>query len=323
MADIKRYFTKPPRFQFVKLLGKGEYAKAYQIRFNDPEYPNIKNFVVKRSDNDHSAKETLQEEKNHLIRLRGNRHLVEIYDLPDIPLSSTNIDPDCWIILEYLPNGTIHSFIKLAKAKLGRGKLLPNRLLWRFFLCLIRSSIAMAWPDTNERVPNVEARNLSHNDIHYENVLLGEPLPDNEHRITPILKLIDFGMARYVKEGEKRNVQDIGEVMMYLIDLSTELMDPDADEEDLPEIVWEGQTIRTDATRIVPFKKEIDPLLQTLVCACLSTDDDLPWPSLNYLFTAAQNAIVNPSASYRNRPEEQDAYISRLWKDIVTTAPTR
>lgn len=103
--------------------------------------------------------------------------------------------------------------------------------------------------------------------------------------------------------------------MVYLIDLSTELLDPNADEDDLPKIEWEGETIQTDATLIVPFKKGVDLELQTVVCACLSTDDDI-YPSLQYLLNAALKAIANPSASYRNKPEEHNGAISNLVCDI-------
>ncbi|KAI1768406.1 hypothetical protein GGR53DRAFT_462374 [Hypoxylon sp. FL1150] len=244
MNDIRKYFTQPPRFQFVKLVGKGEYAQAFQVKFNDARYPHIKHFVVKKALNNNEAKEALQEEKNHLI-----------------------------------------------------------------------------WPDSYEKIPpGVDARGLSHNDIHYENVLLGVAVPDSEHGITPILKVIDFGMAKYGREKEKRNVEDIGEIMMYLIDLSTELLDPDTPEEDLPEIVWEGKKIQTDATRIVPFKKGVDPLLQSVVCACLINSDVVAPPTLKYLLATAENAVNYPPASYRNRPEEQDDAISKLWEDIVHNA---
>lgn len=66
MADIKKYFTKPPRFQLVKLIGEGQYAQAFQIRFNDQRFPNIKNFIVKKPFKDERAIYSLQE-KNHLI----------------------------------------------------------------------------------------------------------------------------------------------------------------------------------------------------------------------------------------------------------------
>lgn len=64
-GTIKRYFTKPPRFQFIKKVGQGEYAQAFQIQFNDSKFPHIKHFVVKQAWSK-DVKEALQNEKTHL-----------------------------------------------------------------------------------------------------------------------------------------------------------------------------------------------------------------------------------------------------------------
>ncbi|KAI0377166.1 hypothetical protein F5Y04DRAFT_285112 [Hypomontagnella monticulosa] len=243
-ATIKRYFTKPPRFQFIKKVGQGEYAQAFQIQFNDPKFPHIKHFVVKQAWSK-DVKEALQNEKTHL-----------------------------------------------------------------------------QWPDNSERMPFLQDEmHLSHNDIHDENVLLGIEVPDSEHGITPILKIIDFGMAQYVEGKDNQNIQDIGEIMLYLISLNTEFLHPNIPEKDLPEIVWAGRKIRTRATRIIPFKKGVDPALQTLICACLNYNDDRP--SLKDLLLHAENAVTHPAASYRNKPEEQDDAISKFWKDVVFNPPSK
>lgn len=104
--------------------------------------------------------------------------------------------------------------------------------------------------------------------------------------------------------------------MLYLISLNTEFLHPNIPEKDLPEIVWAGRKIRTRATRIIPFKKGVDPALQTLVCACLNYNDDRP--SLKDLLLHAENAVTHPAASYRSKPEEQDDAISKFVCRIQT-----
>ncbi|KAI6083070.1 hypothetical protein F4821DRAFT_263281 [Hypoxylon rubiginosum] len=89
-----------------------------------------------------------------------------------------------------------------------------------------------------------------------------------------------------------------------------------------PTVVWEGQRIETAATRIIPFPPGVDPELLTTVCATMNTNVD-ERPSLRYLLNKAQTAIANPAASYRNKPEEQDAAIDAFWRRLVFDAPTR
>lgn len=81
--------------------------------------------------------------------MQANRHIVQLVNIPDNPLEdpllNEDVDPDSWIIMEWLNHGTIGEFLMTAMAYLNsRGQKLPNRLLWRFFLCLIRGAIAMA-----------------------------------------------------------------------------------------------------------------------------------------------------------------------------------
>lgn len=61
---------------------------------------------------------------------------MDTYDLPENPLdSASTIDPNSWMVLEYLPLGTLRKFLTLAKLKIPLENRLPNRLLWRLFLC--------------------------------------------------------------------------------------------------------------------------------------------------------------------------------------------
>ncbi|KAI6086920.1 hypothetical protein F4821DRAFT_259426 [Hypoxylon rubiginosum] len=94
------------------------------------------------------------------------------------------------LVLEYMPNGDLFALIqRLAKHRREHGALLggiiPNRVLWSFWLCLIRACIAMEYPprkfqqgesDLVETIPeNVNRRqNLVHFDIDPSNVFIGD-----------------------------------------------------------------------------------------------------------------------------------------------------
>lgn len=52
---------------------------------------------------------------------------------------------------------------------------------------------------------------------HIVTVVLSDPPMDEDHRITPILKLIDFGYSSYVNTGRDivENIFEIGTVCMF------------------------------------------------------------------------------------------------------------
>ncbi|KAK7962631.1 uncharacterized protein PG986_003456 [Apiospora aurea] len=150
------------------------------------------------------------------------------------------------MILEYLEYNDFFELIyKLDDAYPGNGVtkvatpgkhlVIPNRTLWRFFLCLTRSCIAMAYPRksdfqlramirsqtdnrqrrrsyvTNAPIPwheevdedEVRAR-LIHKDLDPGNVFLGSPNPeDAEHTFNPIAKVADFGLMYDAAKGDE------------------------------------------------------------------------------------------------------------------------
>ncbi|RYC61056.1 hypothetical protein CHU98_g5134 [Xylaria longipes] len=168
------------------------------------------------------------------VQLRG----VEMLDAGRAPRRPGNAGfSQPYFFLEYLENGTLGQFQKritnVTTLTLPSGLeipfLLPNRLLWSIFLCLIRTCVGMAWPPDG---PNVvlevpappEPLTLAHMDMHNDNgrpssstikygfsgtnyqlqiVMFGD-LDENEaeHRTVPIAKLIDFGEASERPAGE-------------------------------------------------------------------------------------------------------------------------
>ncbi|KAK9413180.1 hypothetical protein SUNI508_11956 [Seiridium unicorne] len=107
--------------------------------------------------------------------------------------------------VDRLPNGTLQRFINRA---LDKDKVLPNRMLWRLFMCMIRMVIALAWPDVHQSNENrleevmvtTSEAVLRNTDINPGNLMFGnflralneEPF-DEEHSLTPIMKMIDLG----------------------------------------------------------------------------------------------------------------------------------
>ncbi|KAI1779026.1 kinase-like protein [Hypoxylon cercidicola] len=324
---LKEFFSDDPRFVFQKLVAHGNYGSASHIKYIDPRVPSVKDFLVKMAFNDEDARESMIKERKFLEKFRGNSHIVQLIDIPENPLEdellAEDVNPNDWIIMEWIQCGTFGEFIYMARGTARR--MLPNRLLWRFFLCLIRSVIAMAWADNNENINHdVPASELVHNDLHLNNVLLGEPPMDEEHRITPILKIIDFGVAGEwpISDGpnaRQSNIYDIGSLMMALITLSPE-RPPSQD--NYPTFTMGGREVKTEATRLVPCPDGVDPTLAALVCACMASDYKSR-PTLTFLLDTTVTAVRERTAAYyQNIPDERDAYISRLWRDLTFTALT-
>ncbi|KAI1194240.1 hypothetical protein F5X97DRAFT_327797 [Nemania serpens] len=116
------------------------------------------------------------------------------------------------IMLELLENGDLSHFIVKVRERYDT---IPNRVLWRFFLCLVRMCIGLTYPPDRreeynglpgpikETVPDPLKRNPSrivHFDIDPKNVLIGDFVGDN-HEVTPLLKLGDFGLATEVADN--------------------------------------------------------------------------------------------------------------------------
>ncbi|KAI0439239.1 hypothetical protein F4803DRAFT_531876 [Xylaria telfairii] len=158
-------------------------------------------------------------ERDWIHRVRFARHIVKWLTVAPDPMAGglENVGfSQPYFFLEYLENGTLGQFQKrlqnVTTLTLPSGLeipfLLPNRLLWPIFLCLIRACVGMAWPpggpDVMLEVPAPpEPLTLAHMDMHSNNVMFGElEEREAEHRIVPIAKLIDLGEADERPAGE-------------------------------------------------------------------------------------------------------------------------
>ncbi|KAI1649340.1 kinase-like domain-containing protein [Daldinia loculata] len=335
--DLTKYFSYDERFDFIGFIAHGSYGSASRVRYQNPATGVWNDFVVKRAFQSEAAEEAMRKEREYLRRLRGALHIVQILEVENNPLDENAVQGE-WITMEWLPGGSMADFIVKARKKVDR---LPNRLLWRFFLCLIRACIAMADPPNRsdgkverERVlGELPEEGVSHSDLHNGNVVLGEPPEDFEHTITPILKVIDFGNAgewawiEFTGTTTHSNLWDVGKLMVSLITLDERpyIVNVGLGEVTLPE---RGIILTTDAEKILPLEEPgapyplLDPLLGRLICWCLATEpSDRPslWDIGNQVGFAVGSKLA---AAYPNRPEEDNDYISQLWRRIVFEADT-
>ncbi|KAF2972956.1 hypothetical protein GQX73_g620 [Xylaria multiplex] len=272
-------------------------------------------------DEDYDGQEdsSIPSEGKWLEILRWAKHIVSGVKLTNDPLAqdfsgvaSHHMQADHWV---YLECGTL---LKLANRARREKIRLPNRVLWRLFLCLLRMCIAMGWPpeqpDGIDPQPVLETATgnpydgINHGDMHHGNLMFGDFIPEDpngEHTLTPILKLIDFGIARQVlNTTEKRilaaqdNLFDIGVVMLELVTLDYALAEgiyPRASEAKLfrwrpdhPEILTNGAALLTNENGVNPFPM-FDTTLRDLVCACLATEpQNRPSPAALANFTIAR-----------------------------------
>ncbi|KAI1101466.1 hypothetical protein F4804DRAFT_315828 [Jackrogersella minutella] len=168
-------------------------------------------------------------------------------------------------------------------------------MLWTMFLCMVRTCIAMAWPwdavDENEttmRDPSAPS-GLVHNDFHGGNLVFGPFLDSPEHTRTPILKLLDFGLAARLKPheygeegtGEQRNILDLGIMMATLIMLDTDKM-------------YTGEEIELDLSRLNLSSSVLTPASGILEDIEMGTPDPFPNVDLNLRFIVAGCMASNP-----------------------------
>ncbi|KAI0384788.1 hypothetical protein F5Y04DRAFT_293090 [Hypomontagnella monticulosa] len=276
------------QFQLERFVGSGSFALAWKLKIRPPANGSPSNsddpptyFVLKTAksnwffrrgsdgydggrvalSSDDDEIDSIKREKNWLTQLQWAKHICKILEPISDPLEAASIQirqqhwPQ-WAYLEWLDNGTVMNLIRRS-LRVGI-RVLPNRMLWQIFLCLVRACCAMAWPPpqpdgpypapVTETVGSEEtASNLRHSDLHEQNVLFGpillHPPEQPEHQFMPILKVIDFGAAKLidtdevlaelspdelplrVNPGVSDNVFDIGMLMCAIIMLDEDVSD--------------------------------------------------------------------------------------------------
>ncbi|KAH9906358.1 hypothetical protein F4778DRAFT_725551 [Xylariomycetidae sp. FL2044] len=265
------------RFRFEGRVGRGANGVAWKVRYmpgpSRPDYSIVvkaslrglgglplsglpdsnlgsqsEMMAYQRSYNDTLA---LAKERQFLEGLKWAQHIVKLVLPSTDPLmrrilgtKPLYLGTNEYIFMEFLENGSVRNLIYRAREE--GIKYLPNQILWRIFLCLIRACVALAYPpgqpDGLDPQPIIEepqagqASTLIHADLHEANVMFGPwtlpqaPLPPElemtEHDIVPILKMIDFGAAMEWPGNNStqarsvaQNLFDIGEIMIMLATL--------------------------------------------------------------------------------------------------------
>ncbi|KAI8965240.1 hypothetical protein F5Y11DRAFT_344683 [Daldinia sp. FL1419] len=364
---MKEYFDHDElnRFEFEKVVGKGAQGIAWRLIYrprNKPGEPQLTAYrIVLKVDRlraegtvgpGGSGSIELENEISFLTAFQWAAHIVKIVVPHSDPLGQTfndvwphGIYRGEWLYLEWLENGSVKQFIERAHAA---DRQLPNRMLWRFFMCLIRVVIAMAWPpsrgDTEgrqilETIGPRPGRKIEHRDMHDENVMFGPLIIDGsgEHDWTPIIKAIDFGFATEYAVGSEpdfrgppENIFAIGALMASLATLNRQAAsgiwprDPNAAMVKLPH---RSEPVKVAGTFLIPDEgpnKTLDPLLRNLILACTATDPG-DRPSIAYLQGVVSDGInVRDERWYRHRNmnDRDESYqnIQRTIQDFIFNA---
>ncbi|KAI1763375.1 hypothetical protein GGR53DRAFT_497829 [Hypoxylon sp. FL1150] len=150
---------------------------------------------------------------------------------------------------------------------------------------------------------------------------MGEPPDDDEHEISPILKLIDFGgteKAPPIEAADHQNIFDIGKIMLDIINLGRGRVAPAGTGS--PAFSWNKREIKTEAAALVPCPSNLDEVLCNLVCLCMATNANSR-PTLKFLLNLALRGFREATVEYYdNDPDELDGSINNLWRRILTEA---
>ncbi|KAI0024014.1 kinase-like domain-containing protein [Xylariomycetidae sp. FL0641] len=203
--------------------------------------------------------------------------------------------------IEYLQNGNL---LRLFERANTLNILLPNRLLWSFFLCLVRACVAMAYPleapeGTPTRLETIpadgrEPLNLFHNDLHPGNIMVGgTDARFPEHSFAPVMKFIDFGQAKDAGEisGTNDNVLRVSQRVIELITRQLCRNQP---------AVWNGTATRAGDIlppadgRPDPYP-DLDPELRGLLARCLA-EDHAARPTLAQMLATTERAVREKTA---------------------------
>ncbi|KAI1205326.1 uncharacterized protein F4807DRAFT_464804 [Annulohypoxylon truncatum] len=197
----------------------------------------------------------------------------------------------------------------------------------------------MAWPrdaqDVNESTARTPARptGLSHNDVHGGNIMFGSFMDHPEHGRTPILKLLDFGLATRISSyhddgtGEQRNILDIGIMMATIIGLQTDRKYTGEEIEVDLSALNRSEIVLSPASNLLedrdmgtpdPFP-QVDLHLRLITAACMASDPG-ERPSLAELENWVVNGISYGADKYGNITLERDNTIRKIVQQFIFNA---
>ncbi|KAI0024018.1 kinase-like domain-containing protein [Xylariomycetidae sp. FL0641] len=334
--ELLKYFSDRNQFQYGRTLQGG--AAGNCITFRRSSNGQTREIVVKvPNDDDEYVIDAIKNEHERLWLLRHADHIVRLLVLSPDPLKGSQNGmtafPAFYIIMEYLPNGTLERLIEKLR---NQDTAIPNRVLWGIFLCLVRASVAMGFPPEGEGQreeirPGQDPSPFAHRDLHGRNLVFGDTDGSAEHDLFPILKLIDFDNATDMGEvedfdrddydrfdrpygferlrspgqrshGADQNVFDIGQVMSELLTL-TQYSDPEE----------RAARCRQNVRRL---PKDFDRSLRELVLRCLAVNPRNR-PTLEELLNATKAAVLRetPEAVPATSNQEITNFVQRFFYD--------
>ncbi|OTA80822.1 hypothetical protein M434DRAFT_37806 [Hypoxylon sp. CO27-5] len=364
---LRDHFWDNPTWEFEKCLGTGIRATTVLVRHRESELDGKthRRLVLKRPINVEGDAEIMNE-INWYNRLRGSEHIVamitarneEFYVPPDEnakaapffkrlfqepsnprkrrkPNDPRRIDEELGlarlagmpvVVLEYLENGTFNRLIDRA---IRYNSFIPNRLLWSFFLCMVRSCVAMAYPPNRapgkrtvlETIPTVGAvpSPLIHNSLHCGNIMIGAPdRRFQEHHLAPVVKFIDLGAAQDIGSP----ATNLEHVSIFMICLITNNKEPDT------KTTTFYNNITTRATAILPPNDEkyrqLDPDLRDFLVRCLASPIAAEArPNLHETLETIENALRTKTPEtfpFNIAPSETDEAIKGFLQKLVYDA---
>ncbi|KAI0114081.1 kinase-like domain-containing protein [Nemania sp. FL0031] len=356
--ELKSVFAYSRTWELEKTLGNGSYGVTVLLRDRDPlNARHHRRLVLKRSIAMDLGDRDLVNEMIALKVMRGNAHVAQLVastpDTRDYRNTSSIIGRTVrriiglfsigWftnptrnifrtlsvtggpaLLLEYCENGDLLSFLDRIQAS---EILMPNRVIWSLILCFVRMAVGLAHPmNSDSGAPEVleeirgRPRAIIHGDIAARNIVVGTTDKDvPEHQFTPILKLIDFGMARETnntREAIQDNLLALWTVMMTII-TKRYFVIPQNDPG-----IYNG--IETYATAIIPPydghgdpHQNLDPEIRTLMVECMAVNEQQR-PSLeDVLRRAQQGAAKPPSAFIRGRLTETDDAVRAFMEQML------
>ncbi|KAL2064718.1 hypothetical protein VTL71DRAFT_3856 [Oculimacula yallundae] len=190
-----------------KLLGKGTFGVVGHWTYVGPdrESKSLKDLAVKQSTKMKLLLRGygLEVEAWALLHLgrAKSQHVLKmyrhLYEEEGQRTNSFDVGLVHRIFLEYCPNGDLGDWLR---DRLDNNTSVPESEMWAIFHCLVRACLVM---DTGSETvdspaPGWPRQQMVHFDLKLENVLIGTPTTDLEHRDASPIKLADFGVAERV-----------------------------------------------------------------------------------------------------------------------------
>ncbi|KAI2625040.1 kinase-like domain-containing protein [Hypoxylon sp. NC1633] len=338
--SIRHYFEQDTtHFRYMGMVGYGGTSVVVQVKHRRRWWDNrpSRMFVVKRPFRP-GQEEAIINEDRILRRLRGAEHIVQPYRVVHArnPLKDA---PGRSILMEYVQHGSLGDFIARRREW---GHELPNRVLSRLFMCLVRFCIAMAYPPRyprgavamEERIPRHRAERedkyqLVHSDLHPWNILFGDIMSHRwEHDLTPIMKLIDFERAGVMVDrrgenlGVKTNIFNVGLTMRSIITGHIDMYPPASPV--TIRVRGADQVINSHASFSNRQYPNLDEDIETLVIQCCAVDPNQR-PTLERLSERVRREVETKNADYyrdfhRGR-YESDHRVKDLIQRLILDAP--